>query len=172
MCPETITYLSNRGEAMNDLFDISTLFSHGCYKGLFFDRQLQIWTKQNGRFRRLANQWSLPSGDYPFSISELRSRVSDSSAFKEFLRKALASLSEHASVEKKPAIKGKFVIAVLDDDGSLSSMMPEFPRKPRVIGSREEADIELLRYQKANPDTRFCLFECKGELKSIGVVLE
>lgn len=152
---------------MNDLFDISTIFSHGCYKGLFFDRQLQIWTNQNGRFRRLANQWSLPSGDYPFSISELRSRVSDSSAFKEFLRKALASLSEYASVEKKTTIKGKFVIAILDDDG-----MPAFPRKPQIFNTREEADIKLLRYQQINPDTRFCLFECKGELKSIGVVLE
>jgi len=151
---------------MNDLFDVHALFSHGCYKGLFFDRQLQIWTNQNGRFRRLANQWSLPNGDYPHSLSQLRSEVSQSRLFQDFLKKVRAALSAIDENEKKNTLKGKFVIAIVNDG------VPMFPRSPQIFDTREEADIKLLRYQQINPDTRFCLFECKGELKSIGVVLE
>lgn len=151
---------------MNDLFDVHTLFSHGCYKGLFFDRQLQIWTNQNGRFRRLANQWSLPAGDYPHSLSQLRLEVSQTYLFREFLKKVRAALNEYHDSEKKDSLKGKFVIAIVNDG------VPMFPRSPQIFDTREEADIKLLRYQQINPDTRFCLFECKGELKSIGVVLE
>lgn len=148
---------------MNNLFDISTLFTHGSYKGLFFDNQLQIWTNQNGRFRRLANQWSLPSGDYPYSLVNLREYVAKSTPFREFLKRVKDSLNE---VNEKNTLKGKFVIAIVDDG------LPVFPRSPQVFNTREEAIAKLVRYQQLNPDTNFCLFECKGELKHIDVVLE
>lgn len=148
---------------MNDLFDVTTLFSFGCYQGLFFDRQLHLWTNQSGRFRRLANQSSLPAGDYPHTLSELREKIAKSASFSEFVKKVRATLNEY---HEKNTLKGKFVIAIVEDE------LPVFPRKPQVFDSREEADIKLLRYQQINPETRFCLFECKGELKSIGVVLE
>lgn len=150
---------------MNELFDVTTLFSYGCYQGLFFDRQLQLWTSQNGRFRRLANQCSLPSGEYPHTLSQLRNEIVQSKAFRDFLRQVRVALREND--EKKNSLRGKFVIAIVNDEG-----LPVFSENPKVFDTREEADIKLLRYQQINPDTRFCLFECKGELKSIGVVLE
>lgn len=149
---------------MNDLFDVSSLLSYGCYQGLFFDRQLQLWTKQNGRFRRLANQWSLPAGDYPMSLAELREKGAQSHAFREFLKRVRAALAEY---NEKKTLKGKFVIAIVNDEG-----LPVFSTSPQVFDSREEADIRLMRYQQINPDARFCLFKCEGELKSAGVVLE
>lgn len=152
-------------ETNNDLFDVSTLFSHSCYRGLFVDRKLHLWTRnQNGRYRRLANQWSLPAGEYPYSIVELRENIAKSRAFADFLKNAYAALNECQAAAA--SLKGKFVIAIVNDG------LPEFPRSPQVFDTREEADIKLMRYQQLNPDTRFCLFECKGELKSIGVVLE
>ena len=151
---------------MNNLFDVTALFSFGCYQGLFFDRQLHLWTNQNGRFRRLANQSSLPAGDYPHTLSELREKIAKSESFSEFVKKARATLNEYH--EKKNTLKGKFVIAIINDENG----MPVFSRTPHVFDTREEADIRLLRYQQLNPGSRFCLFECKGELKSVGVILE
>jgi|MudIll2142460700_1097286.scaffolds.fasta_scaffold104369_3 hypothetical protein len=148
---------------MNDLFDVSSLLSYGCYQGLFFDRQLQLWTNQNGRFRRLANQWSLPAGDYPMSLTELREKVAHSHVFREFVKKVRAALNEY----HEKSLKGKFVIAIIDDEGSLV-----FGDNPKIYATREEADLRLMRYQQINPETRFCLFKCEGELKSVGVVLE
>ena len=150
---------------MNELFDVSTLYSSACYQGLFFDRQLCLWTKQNGKLRRLANQWSLPAGEYPYSLAQLRYTVSKSPAFQDFLKKVRDVLNEYH--EKKESLNGKFVVAIINDNG-----VPVFSESPRVIDTREEAEIRLIHYKQINPNTRFCLFECKGELKSVGVVLE
>lgn len=141
---------------MDNLFDISTLFTCGSYKGLFFDPQLQIWTNQNGRYRRLANQWSLPSGDYPYSLVHLREYMARSAAFREFLKRVKETLHE---INEKNTLKGKFVIAIVDDG------LPVFPRKPQIFDTREEAIAKLVRYQQLNPDAHFCLFKCEGELK-------
>lgn len=152
-------------ETNNELFDVSTIFPQSCYRGLFVDRKLHLWTRnQNGRYRRLANQWSLPPEEYPYSIDELRESIAKSRAFAEFLKKAHTALNECQA--EAVSLKGKFVIAIVNDG------LPEFPRSPQVFDTREEADTKLMRYQQLNPGTRFCLFECKGELKSIGVVLE
>lgn len=150
---------------MNELFDVSKLYSSACYQGLFFDRQLFLWTNQYGELRRLANQWTLPAGKYPHSLVQLRSAVSKSPAFQDFLKKVRDVLNEYH--EKKESLNGKFVIAIIIDNG-----IPVFSENPRVIDTREEADIRLIHYKQINPNTRFCLFECKGELKSVGVVLE
>lgn len=157
--------MSNPIETNNDLFDVSTLFSYECYRGLFVDKSLHLWTRtQNGRYRRLANQWSLPAGEYPYSLSELRENIAKSRAFVDFLKNVRAALASYHA--ETTSLKGKFVIAIINDG------LPAFPRNPQIFNTREDADLKLVRYQQLNPDTRFCLFECKGELKSVGVVLE
>ncbi len=157
--------MSNPIEKNCALFDISTLFSFGCYRGLFVDKHLHLWTEdKNGRYRRLANQWSLPAGEYPYSLSELRERITLSPIFANFLQRVRIAINEYQ--EMKNSLKGKFVIAIVNDGA------PVFPRVPQIFETREEADIKLIRYQQLNPDARFCLFKCEGELRSTEVVLE
>lgn len=152
-------------ETNNDLFAVSALFSYDCYRGLFVDKSLHLWTRnQNGRYRRLANQWSLPCGEYPHSLSELRELIGTSKSFADFLINVRQASNEHN--KKTESMKGKFVIAIIIDG------LPSFHQKPQVINTREEADLKLMRFQQLHPNERFCLFECKGEVKSVGVVLE
>lgn len=147
---------------VSGLFHVFDLCFQECFRGIFVDKNLHLWTQSgNGRYRRLANQLSLPSGIYPFGLSELKKKLSESRAFIDFQDQE----AEHST--ETTSLKGKFVIAIVLDG------LPLFPtRNPEVFDTREEAEHKLVRCQQMNPDTRFCLFECKGELKSVGVVLE
>lgn len=152
-------------ETNSELFDVSTLFAYECYHGLFVDKNLHLWSRtSNGRYRRLANQWSLPCGEYPHSLTELRKNIANSRKFADFVKRIRAALTEHE--RKTTSLKGKFVIAIINDG------LPMFPTNPQVFNTREEADIKLMHYKQIDPHSRFCLFECKGEVKSVGVVLE
>ena len=150
---------------MNDLFDLTTIFTNDCYRGLYVDHKLLLWSKQNGRYRRLANQWSLPDNNYPYSIFEMRSKISESPIFAEFLKKVKSTLDEYQ--ENKESLKGKYVIAMIDDNGTLV-----FSKRPQISNTREEAELKLMRFSQLNTKARFCLFECKGVLKSAEIVLE
>ena len=130
------------------------------FEGLYFDKDLQLWSSKTGIMRRLANQSSLGLG-YPYTVSKLRSLVKTA---KEFL----AYLNEVASeYEESPAnLKGRYVIAAIVD-GHL-----DFARVPYVHGTYEQAETELERLVKANPNKKFALFKCEGVVKSFGVVWE
>lgn len=145
---------------MVDLFEISSLFPRITeFDNLFFDSQLNFWTKTNGQPRRRADQWNLPTSNrivYNLSASQLRNFVKSTDEFKRFLN----SINDR----ENRSLKGKYIIAYIDGDGN------PVIRNPELFATLKEAKQKMISYQAIDPNSRWCLFECVGELKVDAVI--